>query len=36
MALNDFSALKKNRTKTLEKLNSQLEKISKPSCPDPT
>lgn len=35
MALNDFSALKKNRTKTLEKLNSQLEKISKPSYQDP-
>lgn len=35
MALTDFSSLKKNRTKTLDKLNSQLEKISSKSYQDP-
>ena len=35
MALTDFSSLKKNRSKTLDKLNSQLEKISSKSYQDP-
>jgi len=35
MALTDFSSLKKNRSKTLDKLNSQLEKISSKSYSDP-
>ena len=35
MALTDFSSLKKNRSKTLDKLNSQLEKISTKSYSDP-
>lgn len=35
MALTDFSSLKKNRKNTLDKLNSQLEKIAKPSYQDP-
>ena len=35
MALTDFNSLKKNRTSTLDKLNSQLEKISTKSYSDP-
>ena len=35
MAQTDFNSLKKNRTKTLDKLNSQLEKISTKSYSDP-
>lgn len=35
MAPTDFSSLKKNRTKSLEKLNAQLEKISAKSYSDP-
>ena len=35
MALTDFSSLKKNRSKTHDKLNSQLEKISSKSYQDP-
>ena len=35
MALTDFSSLKKNRSKTLDKLNSQLDKISSNSYQDP-
>lgn len=35
MALTDFSALKKNRTKSLDKLNSELDKMSSKSYSDP-
>ena len=35
MAPTDFSSLKKNRTKSLDKLNAQLEKISQKSYSDP-
>ena len=35
MALNDFSALKKNRTKSLDKLNAELDKLSSKTYSDP-
>jgi len=35
MALNDFSALKKNRTKSLDKLTSELDKMQSKSYSDP-